>query len=269
MRLGRGQRAVEFKSSCAQSFWSYLPLHDAWAAMRCCWSVLPLPKLNFMAKSDRDFVVACYDGQVEAVTLMLKSGQFDGNTSTSGQSALCAAAAGVRGGRPQSDEIKVRLIRLLCAHGADPNRFNWRKWSPLHYAILNGSSVVATELLDQGADVDALFDGATPLVLVACEDPRYPTTVSNGGPAVVVAHQRSSALTDAAKRTLMRLLLDRGASPLAIRNAHRVTDDARTILRQYYSIVVHLNAFGTTSSCPNPARLSAIDLVPTIASYVI
>ena len=94
--------------------------------MRCCWSVLPLPKLNFMAKSDRDFVVACYDGQVEAVTLMLKSGQFDGNTSTSGQSALCAAAAGVRGGRPQSDEIKVRLIRLLCAHGADPNRFNWR-----------------------------------------------------------------------------------------------------------------------------------------------
>ena len=96
MRLGRGQRAVEFKSSCAQSFWSYLPLHDAWAAMRCCWSVLPLPKLNFMAKSDRDFVVACYDGQVEAVTLMLKSGQFDGNTSTSGQSALCAAAAGVR-----------------------------------------------------------------------------------------------------------------------------------------------------------------------------
>ena len=126
MRLGRGQRAVEFKSSCAQSFWSYLPLHDAWAAMRCCWSVLPLPKLNFMAKSDRDFVVACYDGQVEAVTLMLKSGQFDGNTSTSGQSALCAAAAGVRGGRPQSDEIKVRLIRLLCAHGADPNRFNWR-----------------------------------------------------------------------------------------------------------------------------------------------
>jgi len=143
-----------------------------------------------------------------------------------------------------------------------------RKWSPLHYAILNGSAVVATELLDQGADVDALFDGASPLVLVACEDPRYPTTVSSG-PAVVVAHQSSSSLTPGAKRTLMRLLLDRGASPLAIRNAHRVTDDARTILRQYYAIAVHLNAFGTASSCPNPARLSAIDLVPTIASYVI
>ena len=142
-----------------------------------------------------------------------------------------------------------------------------RKWSPLHYAILNGSAVVATELLDQGADVDALFDGATPLVLVACEDPRYPTTVASG-PAVV-AHQRSSALTPLAKRALMRLLLDRGASPLAIRNAHRVTDDARIILRQYYAIVVHLNAFGTACSCPNPARLSAIDLVPTIASYVI
>ena len=237
--------------------------------MRCCWNVLPRPKLNFTTKSDRDFVVACYDGNVDAVTFMLKSGRFDGNTSTSGQSALCAAAAGVRGGRPQSDDIKVELIRLLCAHGADPNRFNWRKWSPLHYAILNGSSVVAAELLDQGADVDALFDGATPLVLIACEDPRYPTTTVSGGPAVVVAHQRSSSLTPAAKRTLMRLLLDRGASPLAIRNAHRVTDDARTILRQYYAIVVHLNAFGTATSCSNPARLSAIDLVPTIASYVI
>ena len=66
MRLVRGQpreRAVAFKSRCAQSFWSYLPLRDAWAAMRCCWSVLPLPKLNFMAKSDRDFVVACYGTQ--------------------------------------------------------------------------------------------------------------------------------------------------------------------------------------------------------------
>ena len=57
------QRAIAFKSTCAQSFWSYLPLRDAWAAMRCCWSVLPLPKLNFMAKSDRDFVVACYGTQ--------------------------------------------------------------------------------------------------------------------------------------------------------------------------------------------------------------
>ena len=240
---------------------------------------MPRPKLNFTTKSDRDFVVACYDGNVDAVTLMLKSGRIDGNTSTSGQSALCAAAAGVRGGRPQSDAIKVDLIRLLCAHGADPNRFNWRKWSPLHYAILNGSAVVATELLDQGADVDALFDAATPLVLVACEDPRYPTPVSSssvddrpyGGVAVrlSMAEQTHTPLTPVARRKLMRLLLDRGASPHAIRNAHRVTDDARTILRQYYAIVVHLNAFGTASSCPNPARLSAIDLVPTIASYVI
>ena len=94
--------------------------------MRCCWNVLPRPKLNFTTKSDRDFVVACYDGNVDAVAFMLKSGRFDGNTSTSGQSALCAAAAGVRGGRPQSDSIKIDLIRLLCAHGADPNRFNWR-----------------------------------------------------------------------------------------------------------------------------------------------
>ena len=154
-----------------------------------------------------------------------------------------------------------------------------RKWSPLHYAILNGSAVVATELLDQGAHVDALFDNATPLVLVACEDPRYPTPVSSssvddrpyGGVAVrlFMAEQTHTPLTPVARRKLMRLLLDRGASPHAIRNAHRVTDDARTILRQYYAIVVHLNAFGTASSCPNPARLSAIDLVPTIASYVI
>ena len=92
-------RTVAFKSRCAQSFWSYLPLRDDWGSMRCCWGVLPLPKLNFMAKSDRDFVVACYDGNVDAVTFMLKSGRFDGNTSTSGQSALCAAAAGVRGSR--------------------------------------------------------------------------------------------------------------------------------------------------------------------------
>ena len=258
---------------------SHLPLHDIWAVMRCCWNVLPRPKLNFTTKSDRDFVVACYDGNVDAVAFMLKSGRFDGNTSTSGQSALCAAAAGVRGGRPQSDSIKIDLIRLLCAHGADPNRFNWRKWSPLHYAILNGSAVVASELLDQGADVDALFDGATPLVLVACEDPRYPTPVSSssvddrpyGGVAVrlFMAEQTHTPLTPVARRKLMRLLLDRGASPHAIRNAHRVTADARAILRQYYSIVVHLNAFGTARTCPNPARLSAIDLVPTIASYVI
>ena len=123
------------------------------------------------------------------------------------------------------------------------------------------------------------FTGGSPLVLVACEDPRYPTPVSSssvddrpyGGVAVrlFMAEQTHTPLTPVARRKLMRLLLDRGASPHAIRNAHRVTDDARTILRQYYSIVVHLNAFGTARTCPNPARLSAIDLVPTIASYVI
>ena len=117
-------RAVAFKSSLAQSFWSYLPLRDAWAAMRCCWSVLPLPKLNFMAKSDRDFVVACYDGQLEAVSLMLKSNQFDGNTSTSGQSALCAAAAGVRSdarGQAVSDATPLGSRRVAPRNSKRPS----------------------------------------------------------------------------------------------------------------------------------------------------
>ena len=201
------------------------------------------------SRSDRDFVVACYDGNVDAVTLMLKHGSFDSNTSTSGQSALCAAAAGVNGGRPQSDATKVRLIRLLCTHGADPNKFSWRRWSPLHYAILNGSSVVATELLDQGADVEALFNGCTPLRLLACDDPRYPSR---------------RALTPAAKRILMRLLIDRGANPLAIRRPYCITDDARQILHRYYAIVVHLHVIGT-----NPSRVEACDLAPTIAAFVI
>ena len=216
MRLGRGQRAVEFKSSCAQSFWSYLPLHDAWAAMRCCWSVLPLPKLNFMAKSDRDFVVACYDGQVEAVTLMLKSGQFDGNTSTSGQSALCAAAAGVRGGRPQSDEIKVRLVRLLCAHGADPNRFNWRKWSRLDTPSPNG--LPSTHGCWTRAPTSTRSSTARRPSCWCMRDPRYPPPHPARGPAVVVGHQRSS-LGGRGQADSDATLLDRGASPPSHRNA--------------------------------------------------
>ena len=249
--------------------------------MRCCWAILPLPKLNFMAKSDRDFVVACYDGQVEAVALMLKSGQFDGNTSTSGQSALCAAAGVGAAGRAGRGEIKVRLIRLLVPRGAKseqiqlafcrggsttvPSRASWTHGLhqsmgyglPYIGGLRNGSAVVATELLDQGADVDALFGMSH---RSSGEDPRYPTTVID--PAGV---RRRTSDDQTSRRTRgQATMLEYDSRWIAARrlvagNAHRVTADAGRILRQYYSVVVHLNKEQGRRARARTQRLSAID----------
>lgn len=47
------------------------------------------------------------------------------------------------------------LVRLLLAHGADPNTLNDRAQSPLAGAIFKQADEVVEALLDGGADVDA------------------------------------------------------------------------------------------------------------------
>ena len=46
------------------------------------------------------------------------------------------------------------LVRLLLSHGADPNRLNDRKQSPLAGAIFKGEEEVVEVLLAGGADPD-------------------------------------------------------------------------------------------------------------------
>lgn len=46
------------------------------------------------------------------------------------------------------------LVRLLLAHGADPNTLNDRAQSPLAGAIFKQADEVVEALLDGGADVD-------------------------------------------------------------------------------------------------------------------
>ncbi len=44
--------------------------------------------------------------------------------------------------------------KLLLSHGADPNRLNDRKQSPLSGAVFNGEEEIVEALLEGGADVD-------------------------------------------------------------------------------------------------------------------
>jgi ankyrin repeat protein len=75
------------------------------------------------------------------------------------------------------DKLRIPMIELLLAHGADVNGRNKDGWTPLHYAAREGMTEVADLLLKKGADVQAkatrryrlsdgrekLFGGITPL----------------------------------------------------------------------------------------------------------
>lgn len=101
------------------------------------------------------FVNDARNGHIDNVQKELDAGiQVNGKDSLD-QTALLAAVS-----HNEFEEVK-----LLLAHGADPNLPDNAGWTPLHYAAWFGSGVSVLDLLrEHGATVDARNDrGITPL----------------------------------------------------------------------------------------------------------
>ncbi len=101
------------------------------------------------------FVNHARSGEIEAVKEGLAQGVPVDAVDSLGQTALLAAIS-----HNSPDEVL-----LLLSHGADVNKADDARWTPLHYAAWFGSSTVILQaLLEHGAKIDALNDrNITPL----------------------------------------------------------------------------------------------------------
>jgi ankyrin repeat protein len=105
------------------------------------------------------FVNSARNGQIDEVRKALDAGQPVDAVDSLGQSALLAAIS----------HDNLEEVKLLLAHGADPNFHDDAGWTSLHYAAYFGSEVVILgELLDRKANINAVNDrGITALYLAS------------------------------------------------------------------------------------------------------
>lgn len=104
-------------------------------------------------------MIGAWEGNLALMELFHSRGADINKTNRLGEQALQHAAW--RG--------KLAAVRWLLERGARINR-DGREWSALHYAVFAGYAEVASLLLAQGADINALStNGSTPLMMAARE----------------------------------------------------------------------------------------------------
>lgn len=158
----------------------------------------------------------------EAVGLLLKHGADANATSAFGATALMAAAAGG----------DVETVRLLLAHGANPNvqatpdepgfLFGGGR-SPLMWAAFRGNNEVIQLLIDAGADINAPNVLGTPLAQAAWADRTQAAELllARGAKTEITGFMDGytalhwAASSDEGNDRIVKLLLQHGANPNA------------------------------------------------------
>ena len=108
--------------------------------------------------------LACYQGDVEAISALLQQGAGVDQQDDDGYTPLFVAS--LKG--------HVDAARVLLDAGAAVDRRREGAWSPFGIACVRGHLDVATLLLDRGAAVDLCSGDATPL-LFACRNQKRDT----------------------------------------------------------------------------------------------
>jgi ankyrin repeat protein len=135
-------------------------------------------------------------GDLASATLLVAAGADVNDQPPYGTSATVVAAhSGHR-------EVAVFLLR----QGADPNAAD-AGYTALHSAILHKDAALVRALLDHGADVDAPVESSTPVRRDAVDFYLHPSYV--GATPFWLAARFNAP-------DIMRLLLERGADPLAV-----------------------------------------------------
>ncbi len=128
------------------------------AQLACSLARDPDAALSFAADGFTALHLACYFGQPEAVSLLLRAGADVAAPAGNAMRLRPLHSAAIAG--------QVEPCRLLLAAGADPNQALQGGYRPLHAAALRGSMALADLLLAHGARSSLpADDGRTPAAL--------------------------------------------------------------------------------------------------------
>ena len=104
-------------------------------------------------------IAAWTGGNIELMELFHVRGANPRRSNNNGEQAIQLAAW----------NGQTEAVRWLLDHGAVLNR-DGKHWDALHYAVFNGHTKLAAELIQRGADVNARTpNGSTALMLAARE----------------------------------------------------------------------------------------------------
>ena len=151
-----------------------------------------------------------YNGDLEGVMAALAQGGRVAVRNHQGWTPLIAAA----------EKGHTDICGLLLAHGSDGNEMeSVTKFTALHYAVLNGHSVLVEALLSWGAEVNRQdYLGTTPLHF-ACQEGHLlcVLTLLKAGASLTLPNSYGSLpIHHAAGRNrveIVRTLLEHGCSP--------------------------------------------------------
>lgn len=117
---------------------------------------------NFAAdRLGSGLMIAAWEGNIPMMELFLRHGADINFVNAADEQALMLAAW----------KGQVAALRWLLAHGAQINR-EGRQWSALHYAVFAGQDEIAKILIDRGADINALSNNGSSVLMMAAREGR-------------------------------------------------------------------------------------------------
>jgi ankyrin repeat protein len=115
---------------------------------------------NVKAEKDNKYFIAASDGDIEAITEILRQGKDVNSTTCDGSSALLFA----------SHENHIDVVRLLLNNNINPNTSNKNGSTALNYAIGNGNYNIVNLLLDSGAPANQYIAKSIPALHYAVQE---------------------------------------------------------------------------------------------------
>lgn len=112
-----------------------------------------IPNGEVSASIGACLVYAIYHSPLAFVRTLLELGADPNAPADDGFPPLIAALGSTRGhpGAPSRPDVD-QIVRLLLAHGADPNQRGLNDYTALHMAVAEGNLLAVQRLLDAGAD---------------------------------------------------------------------------------------------------------------------
>jgi ankyrin repeat protein len=170
--------------------------------------------------TERDFLQACKQGDVETADKCLQTGIDPRVKENDDQGMQGVHLAALKG--------HVQIIELLLQHGAPVDDLSDENLEPIHYAAMGNHTKVAELLMRHGCNLGAVADGISPLY-VACRNAKVDMVqwlISNGasttqeltsvynGEELIQQAIHGAAL--GSSPACIKLLIENGASPIAL-----------------------------------------------------